>query len=193
MRSLRLAQVRQSQVAQQSPRAARSPSAWRRQAAFAMVEALVAVLIVNMALLGACQLILRSLREASDALTRTKATQLVSDMMDRIRANPDAGDAYDCASYSPAPAERGCSPSGVPALECSPRELAEDDLAHWQSVFRKSLPLAGAGKCDANVTHIAGAGSEPSRYRVEVSWQQPGEPSPMTLTGELVVARRQPI
>jgi type IV pilus modification protein PilV len=161
------------------------------QAAFALIETLIALLIVMIGLIGACQLILRSLREATDALTRTKATQLVADMMDRIRANPDAGDAYDCASYSPPPAERGCAPSGAPAIECSPRDLAEHDLAHWQTLFRQSLPLAASGTCGANVTYTAGAGSEPPRYRVEVSWQQPGESLPVRLVGELAIARRQ--
>lgn len=164
-----------------------------RQGAFSLVEALVAVLIMSIGLLGVGQLILTSLRDAAAALARTQAVYLVGDMMERIRANPDARDAYDCASYVTGPVERGCAPSGAPAVECTARELAEDDLARWQSLLRQSLPPAAAGKCDANVTYFAAAdGSEPARYVVSVSWHEPGAAMPLRLGGDLLVAGRQP-
>ena len=99
------------------------------QRAFALVESLVAVLIVGIGLLGVCELVLNALRTASAALIHTQVVLLISDMMERIRANPDGLDAYDCPSYSDGPSERGCAPSGAPALECTASELAEDDLA----------------------------------------------------------------
>src|SRR5689334_17608617 len=79
---------------------------------FSMVEALVALVIVAVGLLGVGQLTLTALREDAAALTRTRAIYLLSDMMERIRANPDAEDAYDCASYAAGPVEHGCAPSG---------------------------------------------------------------------------------
>jgi type IV pilus assembly protein PilV len=161
----------------------------RRQRAFALIEALVAVLIVSVTLLGIAQLLLSSLREAGYALARTQAVYLVADMMERIRANPDAGDAYDCASYPMGPVEHGCAPSGAPAVECTARELAEDDLARWQNLLRQTLPLPIADRCAANVAYFAGASmSEPPRYRVEVLWGKPGDEQPTTLAGDLLVA-----
>ncbi len=148
----------------------------RRQRGFSVVEALVASLIVSVGLLGVGELILCSLREGAAALARTQAVGLVSDMVERIRANPDAGDAYDCASYTAAPAEHGCAPSGAPAGECTARELAEDDLARWQAFVRQSLPRVGTGNCDANVAYYAAADeSAPAKYHVVVSWRPPGQ------------------
>jgi type IV pilus assembly protein PilV len=160
---------------------------------FSLIEALVAVLIVAIGLLGMGQLTLTGLRESAAALTRTEAVYLISDMMERIRANPDARDAYDCASYVSAPAERGCAPSGAPAIQCTARELAEDDLARWQSLARDALPLAAAGACNPNVAYLAAAaGAEPSKFRVEVSWRQPGSEVPLTLSGELLLDAGRP-
>jgi type IV pilus assembly protein PilV len=171
----------------------RPPRGWRRPGAgrergFSVVEALVAVLIVSIGLLGVGELILCSVRESAAALSRTQAVALVSDMIERIRANPDAGDAYDCATYGDEPAEQGCGPSGAPANECTPRELAEDDLAQWQSFVRQSLPQASSGKCDANVTYYAAAdNSEPARFHVVVSWRPPGQQAASKLTGVLLL------
>jgi type IV pilus modification protein PilV len=151
-----------------------------------MVEALVALVIVAVGLLGIGQLTLTGLRESSAALGRTRAVYLISDMMERIRANPDAEDAYDCASYAGRPTEHGCAPSGAPAHPCSARELAEDDLARWQTLASDALSLAGPGICDANVTYLAAASdSEPARYRIELSWRERGSNVPITLAGEL--------
>jgi type IV pilus assembly protein PilV len=156
------------------------------------VEALVALLIVSIGMLGVADLILSSLRETAGALARTQAVLLVSDMMDRIRANPDAEEAYDCAAYPGDPAEQACAPSGAPAVECTARELAEDDLARWQKLTRQTLPFVAPGKCVANVTYFAAAASgQPARYRVDVTWSQPGARGAQSLSGELWVAGRR--
>ncbi len=159
-----------------------------RHRGFSLIEVMVAMLIVSIGLLGVGDLLLTGLREAAAALARTRAIYLISDMMERIRANPDAGDAYDCAGYGGAPALRGCTPSGAPAIRCTPRELAEDDLASWQSLAREALPLAGTGVCNANVTYLAAASAaEPARYRVDLSWRQQGTETLATLSGELLI------
>jgi len=199
--------LRQGGACRQSRRPAtpahtQSQSQMRRQSSahecgFSLVEVLVAVVIVSIGLLGVGELTLTGLREGAAALTRTQAVYLISDMIERIRANPDAADAYDCATYVSAPAERGCAPSGAPAIQCTARELAEDDLARWQSLARDTLPLmgagAGAGACNANVSYLAAtSNAEPARYRVELSWYQPGSDAPVTLSGELLLVGGHP-
>lgn len=153
-----------------------------------MVEALVALVIVTLGLLGVGGLTLNAMRESSLALTRTRAIQLIADMIERIRANPDAEDAYDCSGYSDGPTEHGCAPSGVPAGPCTARELAEDDLARWQALARDTVSLTDTGSCAANVVYLAAeSDSEPARYRVELSWKERGSDTPVTLSEELAL------
>ena len=189
-RTLRQSQWSAPERAQWQAPGRRLPQAGPRERGFSLVEVLVAVVIVSIGLLGVGELALTGLREGAAALTRTQAVYLLNDMIERIRANPDARDAYDCASYVGAPVERGCAPSGAPAIQCTARELAEDDLARWQSLARDTLPSAGtgAGACHANVSYLAAASNaDPARYRVELSWPQPGSEAPVTLSGELLL------
>jgi type IV pilus assembly protein PilV len=173
-------------LAVQSDGAARAIA--RSARGFTLVEALVALVIVAMGLLGLGQLTLTALREGSIALSRTRAIYLISDIMERIRANPDAEDAYDCATYAGGPKEHGCAPSGAPASPCTARELAEDDLARWQKLAHDALPLVGPGICDANVVYLAAASqADAPRYRVELSWTERGAAEPVTLAQELAV------
>ena len=170
---------------------ARRPVA--RQRAFALIESLIALVLVSVGLMGAGQLMLVSLRETGAALVRTQAVYLVRDMMDRIRANPDGLDAYDCMTYGGMPSERGCTPSSAPAVECSSRELAEDDLSRWHALARDSLALDADSPCPANVSYFAATSADqPALYRVSISWREPGSASPLSLSGELRVTRKPP-
>ena len=160
---------------------------------FTLVETLVALAILAVGLLGLGHLTLTALRESSIALSRTRAVYLISDMMERIRANPDAEDAYDCATYPGGPRERGCAPSGAPAHPCTARELAEDDLARWQKLAHDALPLVGPGICDAKVIYLAAASeAEPPTYRLEFSWTERGAAAPITLAQELALVSARP-
>ena len=85
----------------------------RRCRGVSMVEALVAALIVAIGLMGVAGLIVESLQNGHGALLRTQAVNLVSDMQERIRANPLGADAYDCAQYASGPSLLGCAPSGA--------------------------------------------------------------------------------
>lgn len=165
----------------------RRASSRRNDAGMSMVEALIAVLIVGIGLMGVAGLIVESLKNGHRALLRTQAVNLVSDMQERIRANPRGGDAYDCARYANGPTVLGCASPGVPSgSSCSARELAEDDLAEWQRAVRRTLPSVTPGSCAANVMYAAGDVTRPAHYKVSVSWQQRTEQ--LTYQSELLVS-----
>src|SRR5262245_51189046 len=159
---------------------------------FSMVEALIAVLIVAIGLMGVAGLIVESVKNGHGALLRTQAVNLVSDMQERIRANPLGGDAYDCARYSSGPSLLGCTALGsMPAAaKCSARELAEDDLAEWQRAVRRALPSIMPSFCAADVRYAGGDATQPARYTVSVSWQQRNEP--LSYQSELLVLTPTP-
>jgi type IV pilus assembly protein PilV len=155
-----------------------------------LVECLVALLVLTIGLLGMARLMVEGLRNGRLALVRTQAMNLVSDMTDRIRANPEGRDAYDCASYLGGPAEQGCAPtSGTSGTNCSAMQLAEDDLARWQNAARTKVPLISGDRCAANVVYAPPAApNDPAKYSISVSWNEPAESAPLVLASDLMVS-----
>lgn len=139
----------------------------RRQSGISMVEALVALVVLSVGLLGIAGLYVSSLRTGRTALIRTQAVTLVGDMADRIRANGRAGLAYDTAEYAGAPEAQGC----VVDANCTAEELAEDDLAGWIDTVSVALPSA-----TPTVTFTAAAGAgRPDQFTIDVQWQEGSE------------------
>ena len=154
-----------------------------------LIEALVAMLVLSVGVLGVAPVFVHSLRGSRSAMLRTQAVNLASDMGDRIRANPGGGADYDLASYGAVgPAEHGCAPSAAGGVgnNCNGAQLAEDDLARWQSAVKTALPAAPAGTSAASVQYFVG---EPNHYRISVAWQEPGEPLPFSYQTEIFVQR----
>src|SRR5581483_8005302 len=128
------------------------------------------------------------LRSGHDALLRTQAVNLVTDMAERIRANPAAAAAYDCASYTSGPTTHSCAATDAAAsTNCTSIGLAEDDLARWQQAASALLPLS-PGPCAANVEYTApSASDQPARFRVSVAWRDRSEPTPLMYRSDLLL------
>lgn len=157
-----------------------------------MVEALVALVVLSIGLLGIAGLFVESLRSSRTALFRTHAANLAGDIADRIRANGNGRDAYDTTTYAGAPALHACAPTAVLAGgNCSVAELAEDDLARWQAAVSDALP-APADPATAAVVRYVAAPGRPDRYLITIAWQEPGSPE-LRFASELVTMPRPPI
>lgn len=156
-----------------------------RQQGSSLVEVLVAMILIAFGLLGIASLLLEDLTTARSALLRTQAVALLSDMADRIRANAGAREAYDSASYGGAPVAQGCAPSDSGAgANCSTDQQAQDDLASWATAVQRALPTGPAGPPTARVEYASG---EPARYRLELTWQEPGESLPFSALSEVLI------
>ena len=68
-----------------------------KQSGFTMVEALVALVVLAIGLLGIAALYLDTLRAGRTAIYRTQAVALAADLADRIRSNRTAVAAYNSA------------------------------------------------------------------------------------------------
>lgn len=159
-----------------------------------LVEALVALLVLSIGMLGIAGLFVESVRSSRTALLRTQAINLVSDMADRIRANATAGVAYDIDTYGGAPAIRNCAPDPTDVGgNCTVVNLAEDDLARWITQVNLMLPAFNGNAPQAAVQRTApvNAGG-PERYQITVSWQEPGEAAPFTYATDVVIIPRLP-
>jgi type IV pilus assembly protein PilV len=123
-----------------------------RAAGFTLVEALVALVVLSIGMLGIAALYMETLRASRSALYRTEAVTMAADLADRIRANRNPADAYTGAGLN---------------------AIALADLADWNAVVA-TLP-DGAGE----IRFVNGLGAIPSTYIIRVSWTEVGQVDPV--------------
>ena len=138
-----------------------------RSRGFTLIEALVALVLLSLGLLGAGGMLLGSLQSHADALHEMAAAQLVRDMADRIRANPRARAVYDSRSAPPVVVD--CAgPSG-----CDATQLAALDRAHFESAARS---LFAHQEYTASVEFAPAIGpAVPDRYVISLRWRDAAE------------------
>lgn len=73
------------------------------QRGLTLIEVLVAILVLSVGLLGAAATQLNALKYTDSSLMSSQASFIAYDMMDRIRANPDAAANYALSALSAAP------------------------------------------------------------------------------------------
>ena len=106
---------------------------------FSLVEALVALVVLSIGMLGIAALHVESLRSGRTALTRTTAVALAADMADRIRANRTATKADYEAVVTSSDTNAKCKPGGA---GCTPAELIRHDKAVWLTAI-SGVTIAG--------------------------------------------------
>jgi len=143
---------------QRPVRSLKNPPA--RAAGFTLVEVLVALIVLSIGMLGIAALYLESLRASRQALVRTEAVVLASDIADRIRANRAPVNAYDCGGTCDAGEGVG---------------HAITDINAWRTAVSTQLPGGSA-----SITFAAAAANAPSIYLVTVSWTEVGYANPLT-------------
>jgi type IV pilus assembly protein PilV len=121
---------------------------------FALVEVLVAVVVLSVGLLGLAGLQVTGQRNNHSAYLRSQAVFLAYDMVDRMRANMKGVTAGNYNNISGIPLNPGCITSG-----CSPAQMAQYDAYQWNTQMAQQLP-SGQG----TVT-VAG-----SLYTITVKW-----------------------
>ena len=98
-----------------------------RTRGFSLIEVLVTLVVLAIGLLSLAALQLATLRNNNSALTRSEATTLVYDILDRMRANrmPAIQGDYDIVMTADAPAES---------------DIAGRDLQAWLNALSENLP-----------------------------------------------------
>lgn len=137
-----------------------------RHAGFTLLEAVVALLIISVGLLGIIVLQAQAMDTSVQAARLTLADMAALDIANRIQANPhpQAVPIYsNISSQGPSPATRDCRIS-----DCDPSALARFDVAQWQAMLDQASPhLAGMTRClqQENSPH---GGCQ--RYQVTLFW-----------------------
>ena len=132
----------------------------RRARGFTLVEAMVALVVLSVGMLGIAGLYVTTLRSGGGAIYRMQAVSLAADLADRIRANRGAN-----VAYAGAAANNNCYGAG--SVDCSPALMAANDLLVWQQQIAGTLP-GGNG-----VVAVAGAAA-PFTYTITITWTESG-------------------
>lgn len=141
-----------------------APHPRRLARGFTLVEAMVALVVLAVGMLGIAGLYVITLRSGGGAIYRMQAVNLATDMADRMRANRGAN-----MNYNNAPADNNCYGAG--AVDCAPALMAANDLLVWQNQVTATLP-SGTGV----VNVVPGAAvTDPFIYRITITWRGAGE------------------
>jgi len=140
------------------------PNSPRRTRGFTLVEAMVALVVLGVGMLGIAGLYVTTLRSSGGAIYRMQAVNLATDMADRVRANRGANLAYNAAA-----ADNNCY--GVGAVDCAPAAMAANDLFVWQAQVAATLP---SGNGVVGVVPGAAA-TDPFTYTITITWLGSGE------------------
>ena len=133
----------------------------RRAGGFTLVEVLIALVVLSIGMLGIAALYLESLRASRSALVRTEAVTFAADIADRIRANRNPLDAYDCG--------------GTCEADEGGNAIAVADLNAWRTAVAAQLPGG-----TTSITFAGGAANATNVYIVTVGWSEVGYANPLT-------------
>lgn len=147
---------------------------------FSLVEALVALVVLSIGMLGIAALHVESLRSGRTALTRTAAVNLAADMADRIRANRTAAKADYEAVVTSADTNAKCKPGGA---GCTPAELARHDKAVWLGLI-SGVTVAGVtipGLLPGGTgTVVCDDTTTPKTFTITITWSEVNAAQPST-------------
>jgi len=134
----------------------------RRQQGFSLVEAMVALVVLAVGMLGIAGLYVTTLRSGGGAIYRMQAVNLASDLADRIRVNRGAS-----AAYTGAAADNKCY--GTNAVACSPDQMAANDLFVWLAQVQDPNVLPGG-----NGAVLVNGATAPFTYTITITWTEQG-------------------
>jgi len=131
----------------------------RKEKGFMLIETLIAVIILAIGLLGMASMQVVALKNNNSAYTRTQATYLGYDIIERIRNN--AGEDYSLAIGS-TPSDVGgvaaknvCKfSSATDTLNCNSSQLVVFDQATWVEDVANVLPSGEGGIVVNGSTYI---------------------------------------
>lgn len=135
------------------------------QGGFTLLEVMVAMVIFAIGLLGLAGIQANALRDNHGSYARSQAVLLAYDIVDRMRANPDAqtGDQYVIAAGAAVAGYPGCLGGGAcdcVTNACTTANFVTYDLGAWKTQLAQLIPSG-----DGRIT-----GTNP--YTITVFWDE---------------------
>ncbi|HWP94286.1 MAG TPA: type IV pilus modification protein PilV [Gammaproteobacteria bacterium] len=140
-----------------------------RSGGFTLIEALIALVVLSVGLLGIASLQTSAMRYTHTSNVQAQAAVLAQNMIDRIRANPEALDAglfNDVYLDADPGSSVDCSTD-----PCNSTELAEYDLQQWYLLLSQTLP-SGQGEIECLATPLTSCrpGETDQPFAIIVRW-----------------------
>lgn len=119
---------------------------------FSLIEALVAMIILSIGILGIVSLLALSKVSQHESIQRVRAVSLADDIIERIRRNPAGLSVYDIGLSSPlGGASLGTEPSpNCNFSRCNTSELAGHDLWAWERLLDGTSATLADGNTTSN-------------------------------------------
>jgi type IV pilus assembly protein PilV len=148
-----------------------------KQRGVSLVEILVTLVLISIAVLGSAAMQVFSKRANNQAVQRTTAAYLASDLFERMRSNRAA-----LASYLPAAELGGGTQGGNPTIDCAldganctTDDLAVYDLWEWEQQLDGAAEQANSrgvgGMLEATACITGPAGGIGGNYEVAIAWR----------------------
>lgn len=160
-----------------------SPKLQPRPRGIALMEALIAIVVMSIGALGYAALQVKGLSSSSSSMWRSKASQLAGDMADRVRANRAGVVAGGYNALTSVVAVTDCGAS----TDCSPLRMSKLDYAQWSAILGNELPK-GRGVVCLDSTPDDGNRDQPAcdskgrMLAVKVFWTERGVASRQVLS-----------
>lgn len=106
-----------------------------KQKGQSLIEAMIALVIMSIGILGIAGMQVLSLQQNRGALFRAEAPQLANDLMDRLRVNTDI--TYSALADADPTSAQSCNQNS-----CTPTQMAAFDIAQWKCSI-SSIDSAG--------------------------------------------------
>jgi len=156
-----------------------------RRRGIALMEALVAIVLLSMCALAYAALQMRGLSANSSSMWRSKATLLAYEMADRMRSNRVAVTAGQYNSLTAPQVVNDCGTTS----SCSTARMALLDYALWSATLGRELPGGSGVVClddtpDDGSAGAPGCSGSGGMFAVKVFWTERGQ------TARLAVAVR---
>lgn len=143
----------------------------------ALIEILISLLILSVGVIGLSNVQINAKRVAQEALQRTKAASLASDMLERIRANPKGFAVYNGAEVGRSSAST--EPADCRLVACAPVDVAARDLWEWEQALDGADETRMADDQTRQVGGlylpygcvVADFGGQAGRVQVTIAWE----------------------
>ena len=145
---------------------ARGPS--RKSRGIALVEVLVAMVVLSLGLLGIGKLVMTALKANDSAYMRSQATALAYAILDDMRANRQTAMAqgYDVSMSAPYSSLNYTCYAGA----CSPAELAQYDVEQWRQKLGAAAPTVAGVLPGGNGSIVTVTTNNQTTATITVQW-----------------------